>query len=129
MQDKPLDDLGRVYRRVGAEQGLGVADQHPADGDGRFAQAVPDGDLGRDLHDAGGAVVTSDGGHGALARGHRRDLGVLPGWIGEQRCEGSEYRSNDIRQGEHGRAFREKLGQHRLPCLYTFFSNNAQSPD
>ena len=46
-------------------------------------------------------------------------LGLLPGWIGEQRCEGSEYQSNDIRQGEHGRAFREKLRQHRLPCLHT----------
>ena len=50
-QHKPLQDLGRVCRRVGAEQGLriegtlGVADQHPADEDGRLARTVPDGGL------------------------------------------------------------------------------------
>ena len=62
-QHKPLQDLGRACRWVGAEQGLGVegalgiADQHPAHGDGRFARAVPDGGLGGEFHAAGGAVI------------------------------------------------------------------------
>lgn len=64
------------------------------------------------------------GGHGALTRGqdhtHQQQLGFLPGRVGEQHCEGGEYRYNDIGQGEHGWTFREKSGQHRLPCLYTF---------
>ena len=69
-QDKPLQDLGRVCGWVSAEQGLGiedalgVADQHPADGDGRFARTVPDGGLGREFHDAGRAVVPGHGGDG-----------------------------------------------------------------
>ena len=45
-------------------------------------------------------------GHGALARGKYRadqqQLGFLPGWAGEQRCEGKENGYNGIGQGEHG---------------------------
>ena len=54
-QDKPFQDLGRVSRRVGGQQSLGiegtfgVSDQHPADGHRRFARAVPDGGLGSEL--------------------------------------------------------------------------------
>ena len=78
-QHKPLQYLGRVRLRVGAEQGLGIegalgiSDEHPADGDGRLARAVPDGDLGGEFYDAGGAVVPRHGGdgprHGQLAQG------------------------------------------------------------
>ena len=56
-----------VRRRVGAQQGLGgegalgVADQHPADEDGRLARAVPDRRLRREFHRAGGAVVPGHG--------------------------------------------------------------------
>ena len=52
-QDKLLQDLGPVRRRVGAEEGLGIegafgiSRQHPADKAGRFSRAVPDGGLGR----------------------------------------------------------------------------------
>ena len=66
-QDKPFQDLGRVRRRVGAEQGLGVedalrvADQHPAQEYRRLAGAVPDRGLGGEFHGAGGAVVPVHG--------------------------------------------------------------------
>ena len=62
-QDKPFQDLGRVRRWVGAQQGLGgegalgIADQHPANEDGRLAGAVPDCRLRREFHRAGGAVM------------------------------------------------------------------------
>ena len=52
-QYKPFQDLGRVRRRVGTEQGLsgegalGVSDQHPANEDGGLAGAVPDRRLAR----------------------------------------------------------------------------------
>ena len=63
-------------------------------------------------------------GHGALARGqdrtHEQELGFLPGWAGEQRCEGGQNSYNGIGQGEHGWTFREKWGQASLPCLYAF---------
>ena len=60
-EDKPLQDAGRIRRRIGTEQTLGIesalglSDQHPADGDGRLAGAVPDGGLGGEFHNAGGA--------------------------------------------------------------------------
>ena len=62
-QYKPFQDLGRVRRRVGTEQGLsgegalGVSDQHPANEDGGLAGAVPDRRLGSEFHGAGDAVV------------------------------------------------------------------------
>ena len=62
-QYKPFQDLGRVRRRVGTEQGLsgegalGVSDQHPANEDGGLAGAVPDRRLGGEFHGAGDAVV------------------------------------------------------------------------
>ena len=62
-QYKPFQDLGRVRRRVGTEQGLsgegalGVSNQHPANEDGRLAGAVPDRRLGGEFHGAGDAVV------------------------------------------------------------------------
>ena len=62
-QDKPFQDLGRVRRGVGAQQvlggagALGVADQHPANEDGRLGGAVPDRHLRREFHRAGGAVI------------------------------------------------------------------------
>ena len=70
-QYKPFQDLGRVRRRVGTEQGLsgegalGVSDQHPANEDGGLAGAVPDRRLGGEFHGAGDAVVP---GHSALAQ-------------------------------------------------------------
>ena len=50
-QDKPLEDLGLVCRRVGTEQclgiegALGISYQHPANGHRWLARAVPDGGL------------------------------------------------------------------------------------
>ena len=55
-QDKPLEDLGRIRRRIGTEQSLGVegalvvSDQHPANEDGRLAGSVPDRRLGGEFH-------------------------------------------------------------------------------
>ena len=66
-QDKPFQDLGRVRRGVGAQQGLGgegalgISDQHPADADWRLAGAVPDRRLRREFHGAGGAVIPGHG--------------------------------------------------------------------
>ena len=53
-------------------------------------------------------------------RADQQQLRFPPGWAGEQRCEGNEYGYNGIGRGEHGWTFREKWGQARLPCLYTF---------
>ena len=67
---KPLEDLGRVDRWVGAEEGLrtegalGVSYQHPADGHRRLACAIPDGGLGGEFHGTGSAVVPSHRGDG-----------------------------------------------------------------
>ena len=69
-QYKPFQDLGRVRRRVGTEQGLsgegalGVSDQHPANEDGGLAGAVPDRRLGGEFHGAGDAVVPGHRGAG-----------------------------------------------------------------
>ena len=69
-QHKPLQDLGRVRRRVGTEQGLrgedalGVSDQHPANEHGGLARAVPDRCLGGEFHRAGGAVIPGHHGTG-----------------------------------------------------------------
>ena len=66
-QDEPFQDLGRVRRWVGAQQGLGgegalgISDQHPADEDWRLAGAVPDRRLGGEFHRAGGAVIPGHG--------------------------------------------------------------------
>ena len=46
------------------EGALGIADQHPADEDRVLAGAVPDGGLGGEFHDAGGAVIPSHRGDG-----------------------------------------------------------------
>ena len=58
-QDKPLEDLGWVGAEqcLGIEGALGISYQHPANGDGRLARAVPDGGLRGEFHGAGGAVV------------------------------------------------------------------------
>ena len=69
-QDKPFQDLGRVRRRVGAEQGLGsegalgVSDQHPTNEHSRLAGAVPDHRLRGEFHRAGGAVIPGHCGAG-----------------------------------------------------------------
>ena len=66
----PFQDLSRVRRRVGTEQGLsgegalGVSDQHPANEDGGLAGAVADRRLGGEFHGAGGAVVPGHRGAG-----------------------------------------------------------------
>ena len=62
-QHKPSQDLRRVRRRVGAEQGMGsefalwVPNQDPAQGRRRLARAVPDRRLRREFHRAGSAVA------------------------------------------------------------------------
>ena len=62
-QHKPFQDLRRVRRRIGAEQGLGsefalwVPNQDPAQGHRRLARAVPDRRLRGEFHRAGSAVV------------------------------------------------------------------------
>ena len=69
-QDKPLQYLGRVRRWVGAEQGLGIegtfgiSDEHPTDGDGWLARAVPNGGLGGEFHGTGSAVIPGNRGDG-----------------------------------------------------------------
>ena len=69
-QDKPLEDLGRVDRWVGAEEGLrmqgtpGVLYQHPADGHRRLACAIPDGGLGGEFHGTGSVAVPGHSGYG-----------------------------------------------------------------
>ena len=69
-QHEPFQDLRRVCRRVGAQQGLGregalwVSDQHPANAHRGFARAVPDCGLGGEFHSAGGAVVPAHRGAG-----------------------------------------------------------------
>ena len=74
-QHKPLDDLDGIGVGVGAEQGLGlepglgVADQHPADGYRRLAGDVPEGGVGGQCHGAGMAAIP----------GHRR---CGPGGVG-----------------------------------------------
>src|SRR4051812_42263851 len=53
---EPAEDLQRLLRQVGAEQGLwieapaGIAQQHPADRHDRQAGMTPDGGVGADLH-------------------------------------------------------------------------------
>ena len=68
-------------------------------------------------------------GHGALSwsqdRTHQQELGFLPGWIGEQRCEGKENGYNGRGQGEHGRAFPSKVGSGQLTLPVYFFLNFA----
>ena len=55
-QYKPFQDLRRVRRRVGTEQGLrgedalGISNQHPANEHGGLARAVPDRCLGGEFH-------------------------------------------------------------------------------
>ena len=57
-------------------------------------------------------------GHGALARGQDRadqqQLGFLPSWAGEQRCEGKENGYNGTGQGEHGWTFPSEVGSGQL---------------
>src|SRR5438477_12376222 len=65
--DEPGDDLGWQDARVGAEQGLWlelagrIAQQHPAQRDGRGTGVVPEGGAGRDVDRRGRAAVPGDG--------------------------------------------------------------------
>ena len=69
------ENLGRVRRRAGAQQGLGsegllrVADQYPADEHRRLAGAVPQRRLGGEFHGAAGAVVPGHLSAGPVERG------------------------------------------------------------
>ncbi len=55
-QDKPGDDLQRIGGKIGAQQGLRgefvarIADEHPANRDGRQPRVVPDGCGGEELN-------------------------------------------------------------------------------
>ena len=56
---------GSVHSKAWVSEGaLGIADQHPANEDGRFAGAVPDRRLGGEFHRAGGAVIPGHCGTG-----------------------------------------------------------------
>src|SRR5581483_12186245 len=65
-RDEPGDDLGWRHDRVGTEQGLRlerlgrIAEQHPAQRDGRLTGVIPEGGAGRGLHLSDPAAVPGD---------------------------------------------------------------------
>ena len=126
---KPLQDLGQVRRQACAEEGPG---QQAPSGFGPRAQRMGKADLPEQyqaaIWDTSSTMraVPSLGTTAATARRPvarvaptSRIWAFCPVGLVNSVAKGSEYRSNHIRQGEHGRAFREKWGQHRLPCLHT----------
>ena len=64
------------------------------------------------------------GGDGALARRQYRadqqHLGFSPGWVAEQRCEGSENGYNGVGPGEHGQTFSHIWFRPAYPVLLLF---------
>jgi site-specific DNA recombinase len=83
---EPAEDLQRLLRQVGAEQGLwveppaGIAQQHPTDRHHRQSAMAPDGGLGADLHHALALAVPV---------GHRHPL-PWRGLIGQHRGQGRQ---------------------------------------
>jgi len=90
-QDEPGHDLGRGGVEVRAEESLGregvvgVADEDPANGDGRVAGAVPQRRVGDDLDGPVGLAVPERDGQGGPDRGR----------ITQACCEGGEPRPDD----------------------------------
>ena len=76
--------LGSVQSRAWVGTGIGVADQHPADGYRRLAGDVPEGGVGGQCHGAGMAAIP----------GHRR---CGPGGVGmmQQLCQGGLSGADD----------------------------------
>ena len=125
---EPAEDLQRLLRQVGAEQGLrveapaGVAQQHPADRHDWHAGVAPDGGIGADLHHALAFAVPVGHDHALPRRGwvgQHRGQGRQALALGARPTEGLELarrgrgveRSVEPQTGDAGHALLDKAGE------------------